>query len=153
MKDRLNRASGQVRFTEVECLDKAGTATWQIQQGQHVKLRFLYEVAEDVPNLKFFLRLTNALSREVVSSFQKVDDRAVSRGCRGVIEVTLPNVQLRPMEASLYVWIGRSDKQVPYDIIDENVDLPFLQITSDSGDATEREGTISLPHSIEMLSD
>ncbi len=151
MKDRLNRASGQVRFTEAESLDEAGEATWQIQQGQDVKLRFSYEAMEDVPNLKFFLRMTNALSREVVSCFQALTERALHRGDRGIIEVTLPKVQLRPMEASLYVWIGRSDKQVPYDIIDENVDLPFLQIMSEAGDAAEREGTVSLPHRIEIL--
>ena len=151
MGDRLNRTSGQVRFTEVECLNQIGEPSWQIPHGENLKLRLKFEVTEDVPNLKFLLRLSNALSREIVTGLQHSSERPLCSGTQGIIEIDLPKIQLRPMEISLYGWLGRTDKQIAYDAIDENVDLPFIQINSNKGETADREGLVSLPHKIEIL--
>jgi lipopolysaccharide transport system ATP-binding protein len=151
MKDRLNRSSGVVRFTSSECFDQTGQPSWQIKPGQNLTLRFGFEALESVSNIQFDLRLSSALSREVVTTVRKCRNKPIAAGTVGTIEVKLPALQLRPGELSLYVWIGSSDKQFPYDTIDDNVDLPYIQILAEGSSPQSSDGIVSIEHSIEFF--
>jgi len=151
MKDRLNRTNGAVRFTNVACTDDSGEARWQVRAGGSVTLSFEFEVVEPVPSLMFLVRLSIAANGELLTMIREVvcaDPLPVGR--IGTIDLTLPDIPLRPSEIALYASLGRVDNQVFYDVIDENVDLPFLRVFSDSDDRFVREGMVSLPYSLTL---
>jgi lipopolysaccharide transport system ATP-binding protein len=155
MKDRLNRSSGLVRFTDTECLDDSGRASWQIKYGDGLSLQFGFEAIEDVQNVQFDLRLSNAMSRETITTIRKVSETPIRAGAAGKIVVNLPALKLRPGELSVYAWMGSTDKKLPYDTIDENVDLPYIQIINDTandGAAVQlHEGVVSIDHSVDII--
>jgi lipopolysaccharide transport system ATP-binding protein len=152
LKDRLNRTSGAVRFTQVTCADARGLAHWQAKCGDDISLRFQFETFEEIPDLAFGLQLRAAISGEPVTYIREtVRSSKINTGQKGTIELTLSNIPLRPGEFSLYVWLARSDGRIFYDVIDENVDLPLLKIMSDSEDRYEREGIVSLPYRLRSL--
>jgi len=149
LRDRLNRTTGAVRFTDASCRDPGGTAQWQARSGGTVRLEFGFEVIETVPNLCLVVRLRAAATGELLTMIREVVSAVpMKQGRGGVIELILPDLPLRPGELSLYVCMGRSDNQIYYDVIDENVDLPFLKIVSNSEDRFEREGIITLPYRV-----
>ncbi len=146
-KDRRNRTSGDVRFTNVASFDESGRPTWQVRTGGTIKLRFAYEVVETVPSLMFLIQIRSAINGEPLTYIREtISEKAVERGRSGIAELVFPNLPLRPNELSLYVALGRTDAYVFYDIIDDNVDLPFLRVTSDSDDRYERSGIVSIPY-------
>jgi homopolymeric O-antigen transport system ATP-binding protein len=150
MKDRLNRTSGAVRFTNATCYDGSGKETWDIRSGDSPCLRFSYEVLEQVPDLLFNLRLRDAASGATITTMSKtVTNGPLAPGRTGVIDVTIPEIPLRPFELSLYGWLGRIDGKFAYDVVDENVNLPFLKIFSNATTSDERDGFINLRHHID----
>jgi lipopolysaccharide transport system ATP-binding protein len=153
LKDRLNRTSGAVRFSNVVCSGAAGKVEWQVHAGGTAKLSFDYEAMEAVPSLTFVIRLTSAANGELLTMIREViSAEPVAKGYKGTIDLTFPDLPLRPGEVSLYVALGRVDNQIWYDVIDENVDLPFLKVVSDSNDRFVRDGIVSLPYRIESRS-
>jgi lipopolysaccharide transport system ATP-binding protein len=151
LADRLNRTSGAVRITGVSCRDDTGRKTWEIQTGATATLSFDFEALETVPDLAFGIRLSVPGSGERLTTIREVISAApIKHGCKGVINVVLPDVPVRPGEYALYIWMSRVDNRFSYDVVDENVDLPFLTVVSDSKDTYERDGYFSLPHRIEI---
>jgi hypothetical protein len=147
LNDRLNRTTGAVRFTNVTCGGAKGLTEWQVRAGDTATLRFDFEAIEGVPNLTFVIRMRSAANGELLTMIREVvSENPIQQGYKGVIELTLPNLPLRPSEISLYAALGRLDNQIYYDVVDENVDLPFLKVVSDSEDRFVREGIVSLPY-------
>jgi lipopolysaccharide transport system ATP-binding protein len=153
LNDRLNRTTGAVRFTNVVCGGASGLTEWQVSAGDTATLRFDFEAIEGVPNLTFVIRLRSAANGELLTMIREVvSENPIQQGYKGTIELTLPNLPLRPSEISLYAALGRLDNQIYYDVVDENVDLPFLKVVSDSKDRFVREGIMSLPYRLSTRS-
>jgi len=145
LSDRLHRTTGEVRFNDIACFDESGEANWQIRAGSTLRLRMGITVAEPVPNLAMVLRFRSAITGETISTLHEIVSNApLAKGDSRALELTFPKLSLRPGEVSLYLWLGRTDDRIAYDVIDENVDLPFLQIFSDEVDRYAREGLVSL---------
>lgn len=146
LKDRLNRTSGTVRFSQISPFNDAAEATWQFQHGETVNIAFDYEVMEDVPDLAFLVQLRSALEGQLITTIRKViSETPLRAGQSGKIELALPKIQLRPTELSLYACLGRVDDSIYYDVVDANVDLPLITINSESQDKYERQGVVTLP--------
>src|SRR5262249_23018669 len=138
-------------FTKVPGPGERGGARWKGRAGGSVTLSFEFEVVEPVPSLMFLVRLSIAANGELLTMIREVvcaDPLPVGR--IGTIDLTLPDIPLRPSEIALYASLGRVDNQVFYDVMDENVDLPFLRVFSDSDDRFVREGMVSLPYSLTL---
>jgi lipopolysaccharide transport system ATP-binding protein len=151
LKDRLNRTSGAVRFTELSPLDENGSATWQFQTGDTVRLRFSYEVTETVPDLGFLLVLRSAVDGQHITTIREtLSDRPIVEGTNASFELVLPNLPLRPCEVSIYAALGYVDCRAFYDVIDANVDLPLLIIGSDVVDNYARQGLVSLDYRLQQ---
>jgi len=147
VKDRLNRTSGAVRFTNVTCLDADGLTTWQVGIGGTIRIRFSYEVLEPVSDMAFLIQLRSATTGQPLTAIREVVSASpLERGKTGVLELVLPNIQFRPNEISLYVCLSQADNRIFYDVIDENVDLPFLRVTSTATDKYATMGVVSLPY-------
>jgi len=154
LANRLHRASGAVRITDLACFDETGRQAWQVRSGGTLTLRIGFEAIETVPDLVSLLRLRSATTGESITAIREiVSASSVEAGRSGTIELVFPTFPLRPGEFSFYLWLGRSDDRIAYDVIDENVDLPFLRVLSDSFDYYEREGTISLQHRFSVINE
>ena len=57
----------------------------------------------------------------------------------------LPDIYIRPGEYSFYLGLGDGNCQKFFDIIDENVNLPWLSIVSTEIDLHSSEGYFSMP--------
>ena len=148
--DRLNRATGEVRFTNVTCIDERGEANWQIRSGDTLRLRLGFSAVEDAPNLIVGVRLRSATTGDIITTIREtVTLSLVAKGASGEIDFVFPRLPLRPGEISLYLWLGRADDRLSYDIIDENVDLPFIRVVSDESGPYARDGVVSLDYRFE----
>jgi lipopolysaccharide transport system ATP-binding protein len=146
-KDRFNRTSGAVRFVNVTSIGQDEQTSWEVQTGGTVKLRFAYEVIETVPDAFFLMHIRSALSGETLTTIHEtISETPMAAGSSGTIELVLPNLALRPNELSLYVALGRRDTRVFYDVVDENVDLPYLRVTSEADNKYDRTGVLSVPY-------
>jgi homopolymeric O-antigen transport system ATP-binding protein len=147
LADRLHRTTGDVRFSDVACFDETGEANWQIRAGGTLGVRMGITVTAAVPNLVLVLRFRSAITGETITTIREVvSDAPLAKGDSRTLRFTFPRLALRPGEVSLYLWLGRADDRVAYDVIDENVDLPFIQVFSDEEDRYGREGLVSLDY-------
>ena len=152
LKDRLNRTSGTVRFTQLTALDASGQATWRHQSGSSLRLRFAFEALETVSDLGFVLQLRSAIDGQLITTIrEQISDRKVEAGTNGSFEIELPEIALRPNEISIYAALGYVDCRSFYDVIDQNVDLPMLIIGSDTTDNYARQGVISLNYNFRHM--
>jgi lipopolysaccharide transport system ATP-binding protein len=152
MKDRLNRTSGAVRFTDAACYNAQNQLGWEILSGETARVHFNFEIVSDISSLVFGLRLRLASNGEIITTVRKIlSETPLKAGMKGKVEFLLRNIILRPNELSLYSWLAPADGKMPYDVIDENVNLPYLKIGSSSCDFIERDGLLTLPHEITML--
>ncbi len=72
LKDRLNRASGAVRFTSIVATDEEGAEKWEYSPGDTIRLRLQCEVFDAVTNLGVYLALRTGAVSEIVTSLKMV---------------------------------------------------------------------------------
>jgi len=145
LKDRLNRTSGAVRFTSVAGIAEDGSETWDFPMGSTIRLRLGYEVFADVPNLGFYIALKSTLTNEVLTSFKDVVSHTrLVAGATAVLTMEIPDSCIRPGEYALYVCLGNERCEKIFDVIDENVDLPWLRVYSDEKDIHRTIGYFSI---------
>ena len=152
LKDRLNRTTGAVRFTRARALASDGTETWRFKSGETVRLRFDYEVVSEVPSLVFGLYLRSPFDQQVITTFREVlSGASLPPGRSGKFELELPSIPLRAGEFALYAFFSNADDTAYYDVIDANVDLPFLVLTPNEREQPYRLGFVSLEHRLRVL--
>jgi len=115
-------------------------------------LRFTSEVMEAVEDLGLLVQLRSAIDGQVITTIREtLSARPLERGRSAMVDLTLPNLQLRPTEISLYAALGHVDCRFFYDVIDSNVDLPLIIVSSETLDTYARQGIVSLDHRIEPV--
>lgn len=152
LADRFKRTSGAVRFTSVTAKDSSGVPKWEYNHGEAVNFRFEYEVFEKVPPVTFLFRLYLTEDQAQTSNLQCIAEisEIISKvplevGRRGVIDLTLPDLKLRPNNFRLYVCFISPERTRSYDVLDNNVGLPVLAIRSQVMD-DRRIGAVSLDY-------
>lgn len=152
LQDRLNRTSGAVRFTEAVCIDASGKVGWQVRSGDTVRLQFSFEALYDVSSLVIGITLRLASNMEIISTMRKIiSETPIRKGTKGRAEFRFPDLSLRPNEISLYGWMAPADGKMAYDVIDENVDLPFLKVTPGLPHIGDPAGLVNLRHEITIV--
>ena len=136
-----------MRFTKVTPLTAKGETSWKFRQDEDIKLRFDYEVIEPVQDMAFILGLRSALENQIVSVIREtVSDKPLHPGQTGTIEITLPHIPLRPTELAVRADLMRVDDTIGYDVVDSNVDMPYLVVTSENTDKYALQGVVSLDY-------
>jgi lipopolysaccharide transport system ATP-binding protein len=149
--DRTNRASGDVSFTNVNALDASGASQWIHKTGTAMSLQFEYHAKRSAPTLGFYLAIRSGLTNEVITTFRtSISDDPIAAGTTGRFTLEIPFLALRPGEYSLYAWLGDREIGQPHDILDENVSLPWLIVTSDEQDIHRTAGYFTLPGTFRM---
>jgi lipopolysaccharide transport system ATP-binding protein len=150
MSNRQNRTSGAARFTKVVVQDDNDKETWQFQSGESLHLCLRYKAFQDVPSLGFYMSIRAGNTGETLTTMKEVLSRqTLQKGREGELRITLPHVPLRTGSYLLYLCLGDAECDRFYDVIDENVSLPCLSITSAGDDPHLAEGFFTLPYQIE----
>jgi lipopolysaccharide transport system ATP-binding protein len=145
LRDRNNRGSGEARFVALEARDRNNHARWNFTAGEDVVFRFRYQIQEPVTSLSLYLSLLDSATLNAVTTIKAAVPRVDTSRCHeGTIELVLPNLPLRPGEYGLYTMLGDHGGSICYDVIDRNVDLPFLIVDSPDVDIYRRQGYVSL---------
>jgi lipopolysaccharide transport system ATP-binding protein len=146
LQNRLNRTNGAVRFTEVSAVNPTGDETWRFEEGQSIRFRVVVEVFQDVPSLGLYLMLRSGVTSEPVTTFKhEITESPARIGDRFVVTLEIPDAPLRPGTYSVYACVGNATCEVQWDVIDDNVNLPPLQVWSDDKDIQRRAGFFSTP--------
>ena len=150
LKNRLDRTSGDVRFTEFTVTDEDGNQKWEFDAGEPLYLRLSYQALADVSSLGLYLALNSGNNSEVVTTIREIlAPGRVASGQTGEITVSLADNLLRPGDYSFYVCLGDAQCDLFYDVIDANVSLPCLSIKGSEDDPRKNDGYFSIPFHIE----
>ncbi len=144
LHNRLNRHSCDVQFSHISSRNASGEETWSFNVGDTIHFTASYKCFKSIPSLGVYLALTSCRSGEMITSLKRpVTDRPICAGDSGTVVLELPDIMLRPGEFSIYIGLGDLNCNTLYDVIDENVNIPLLSISSDETDVHHTEGYVS----------
>ena len=157
IKNRLSRTTGAVRFTRVDAVDSSDQIRWSFKTGETARIRIEYEVVQPVENLMLLFRmfiprddLSGDADELIVANIPVVVSHGpLQAGHRGSAELILPNLKLKSVSLSLYLYLGNITDKVAYDVIDANVNLPPFVVKGGSGQAGK--GVFSLDYEFRQL--
>ncbi len=146
LRDRLNRSTGAVRFTDVSVENAVGEKKWDFRLGETVRLRTTYRVFENVPNLRYFFSLESVTHYETITSVSEVvTTEPLSAGTTYSIVLELPAIDLRAGDYGVRFWLGTADGR-SYDVLTtQQGSFPPLTIWSDNTDPFLTTGFMSIP--------
>jgi hypothetical protein len=111
---------------------------WSFASGEPATVQIEYEVIAPVADLALLVRLY--LSRDelegqsiqiICDIWADISHQRLEAGKHCISEVTISELRLLPNRISLYLQLGSVDNRQAYDVVDANVDLPQLTITSE----------------------
>jgi lipopolysaccharide transport system ATP-binding protein len=146
LRDRLNRSTGSVRFTDVSVENSGGERKWDFNAGETVRLRTTYQVFESVPNLRFFFSLESSTHYETITSVSEVvSTEPLEAGTTYSIALELPAIDLRAGDYGVRFWLGTADGR-SYDVLTtQQGSFPPLTIWSENTDPFLATGFLSIP--------
>lgn len=150
LKDRLSRCSGDVRFTSVVVQDEGRNAKWDFQSGDNIRLVFSYQVFKNIDNLMVYFALKSPINDQIVTTCKHIiSEEELLFGYAENIVIDIPNNCLRQGVYSIYLVLGdTATPYTPYDVLDNNVSLPFITITSNETDPHKKVGYFSINSSL-----
>ncbi len=149
--NRLHRSTGAVEIQTLVAR-RAGEECWRFKHGENVELDIDYKVQRDIPALGVFLTIRSVMSGDVITTvFEPLSEDPVKAGVTSRIELKLPKIPLRPGDYSMSLQMTSLGRENVYDIIDDNVGLPWLSIETAVGDSIANEGYVSLPSSVKVI--
>lgn len=147
LSNRLDRTTGKVRFDKVEILkDDALDSAWSFTNQQPIKFGFECIAFEESDGLLFYIAIKSQISDMIITNYKTViTKKTIKQGEHITFELALPESSMRPGQYNLYFAVGDQNIKEWHDVIDENVSLPALIITSTVIDNHENIGVCSLP--------
>jgi lipopolysaccharide transport system ATP-binding protein len=134
LEDRLNRTSGDVQFTKFEILNSKGEVCNELKRGDSSSYSlFHFQARSSIESLIFFTYILKMPRLdEVITSIKHLISYVINyqKEIQGKILLDFDTMNLRAKEYSFYVTLGNKDHSKAYDVIDENVNLPYLNIVS-----------------------
>jgi ABC-type polysaccharide/polyol phosphate transport system ATPase subunit len=138
IEDRRSRATGELIFTQLVARDSDGCVRWNYRHGDTVVFHIEYEAVRPVPDLMLLLRFLAGeegmdADMQIVSNIcEVVSVERIEEGQRGTIEIAIRNLPFQSAKLFVYGWIGCRDRSRCYDVVDQNVALPQLEVEVDS---------------------
>ena len=123
-----------------------------INKNEDLTIQLIFEVKKDVIGLGILLYIKNSETGEVITSIKEVISKNhFNAGIIGKININIDKFKLRPKEYSFYICLSDASYKNFYDVIDENVNLPFLKVNSPFSDPHIDNGYVDLEYSIETI--
>ena len=150
IKDRLNRtnSSGNIIFKSIHAFS-GEKKTWDFRYDEDIHFKIDCEVRSESDGALFYLALIEPLSGEVLTNIKTVlKESKLNNGDKLEFTVVVPKESLRVGQYLLYFAIGDAKTQKWYDVVDNNVNLPALNIMPVNMDAHINMGLFSIPYKI-----
>lgn len=145
LADRLNRHSGEARFRAFNAVSYGSAPRWTVVSGCDAEFQFSYEIFSPVRGLTFYLALLAAENGEQVTSVKvSLSSDELPIGRVSTARLRLPRLAIRPGQYALYALLGDPAGDNFYDVIDKNVDLPYLTVVSNESEIFLRRGYFSM---------
>ena len=130
-KDRANRTSGDCIFTDFKLLNANPEKEGRFSEFDDVMMKFKIKAVREVPSLGMYLMVRSAMEKTAVTNTQQgILDQPLKAGEEYELTVRMDRTLLRPGSYSLYIGLGDHACDHYYDVLDENVELPLLNIES-----------------------
>ncbi len=133
--DRLNRTNGSVQLEKVSAFSGNGRKTWSFRHGENVLLRVDWKAKMPAEGLGIYVAIISPDTGNIVTNFKEVvQNKRIVSGASGTIEVLIKSINLRAKYYRLYIAIADKAFRNYFDVLDENVGLPDLEILPYSKD-------------------
>ena len=149
--DRMARSNGHVRFVDIKIGDPFGKERSKFTEGETVVVTLKFHVYETVPSLGLMMGIRSSLSGEFLTTIKKIISTIPLAPTQKetMIKIELPNILLRPGDYGLYIWLGDQECEDSWDVLDENVNLPWLTIVACELDRDKLHGYFSIPSKVD----
>lgn len=145
LEDRLKRTSGQVLFEEIKPTRK-GEESWEFDFDEEIVFNIITKANEETEGLSIYFALKHPFSGEIITNYKTViKNGPVKKGESISFSLRIPKRTLRPGQFGVYFALGNPEVKIFYDVVDENVNLPLLNINPISKDPHENAGLITVP--------
>lgn len=152
IKDRLNRtnSSGNILFNNIQAFS-AEKKTWDFRFDEEINFQIDCEVRTESKGALFYMALLEPLSGDVLTNFKVVlTNETVTAGKKLSFKITIPSKTLRNGQYLTYFALGDGENKVWYDVVDNNVNIPALNIMAIDMDPHYNLGFFSLPYKLQM---
>ncbi|MBA2611412.1 MAG: ABC transporter ATP-binding protein [Bacteroidetes bacterium] len=150
LEDRLKRGSGSVIFEELKAV-KNGNESWEFNYDEDINFKFKVTASADTKGLGFYLALRDPFSEEIISNFKMIiTENMIAKGDSISFTASLPKKTLRPGQYGLYFTLSNSEFKIFHDVLDNNVNIPMLNINPVSMDVHENIGFVTMPFNLKI---
>ncbi|MCD6067575.1 MAG: ATP-binding protein of an transporter complex [Bacteroidetes bacterium] len=153
IKDRLNRtnSNGNILFSNIQALSD-GRKTWDFRYDEEITFQIDCDIKNDSEDgLLFYMALSDPLTTDILTNIKVVvREKTVLAGEKISFTVSIPPKTMRVGQFLLYFTIGDAKGQQWYDVVDSNVNLPALTITSIDMDPHSNMGLFSIPYKLDV---
>lgn len=152
IKDRLNRtnSSGTILFNNIQAYS-GEKKTWDFRFDEEINFQIECEVRGESDGALFYMAVLEPLSGDVISNIKvEATAKKLMPGEKFSFNVSIPPKTLRVGQFLLYFAIGDPKTQKWYDVVDNNVNLPALNIMSIDLDPHFNAGLFSIPYKITL---
>ncbi len=148
--NRLKRTNGNIIFEEVKAI-KNNEENWEFDYDEDIVFRFKAKVQVDIDGLSFYMALKNPFSGEIITNYKVVlSDKKLTKGESVSFNIVIPKKTVRSGQYTLYFALANAETKIFYDVVDENVNLPILNVNPISMDVHENSGFVTLPIKIQL---
>jgi len=114
------RGTGEVRFVGVETFDIFKNKSNEFFQHDSVSFKLKIKIIEPVKELMASIAFRSGRTRDIVTSTAKIniDTEGKIKGDIISIDINFPKINLRPGVYETYYWLGSSNADSAYDVID-----------------------------------
>lgn len=126
----VRRGNGAVRFTSISIADaQSGQPLQEAQQYQSIDFLLECRINEPVEELLVFLGFRSGKTRDIVTSTGRipVDISNLQVGDSIRMSIRFPAINLRMGVYETYFWLGSSNLELPYDVVDNLIQPVIIQ--------------------------
>jgi len=146
---RQRKGTGAARFTLINAYGEDRRERWRFKTGETPCFELSYEVREPISSLGLALTLSCANSGQMISTvFKPINSQPISPGTQGKIKFKIPHIPLLPGDYAVSFALTDDDWERQYDLIDHNINLPWLSIDGNEETTRHTRGFIELKAAI-----
>ncbi|MGE8720192.1 ABC transporter ATP-binding protein [Leptospira terpstrae] len=152
ISDRLGRtnSNGNALFASVSAHSESHSS-WSFDSKEDVFIDLTLNIRDHCDGLAFYFVLIEPLGMSVITNYKtRIMENSPKVGEPLHFSLKIPKNSLRVGQYLMYIAVGDKDLRKWYDVIDNNINLPALSITSSELDPHHNMGLVSLPFELKI---
>lgn len=123
------RGTGEVRFVGIDTSDISNNKTNEFHQNDSVYFNLKIKIIQPVKELLASIAFRSGKTRDIVTSTAKININTTNleSGDIFTLDINFPKINLRPGVYETYYWLGSSNADSAYDVVD-NLMPPIVVI-------------------------